>query len=546
MPGRGEAPSLNMPPPNSVAVTEGTSSDTAIPSPASSSRSTAVSMLTAYLVEAYAPVPTATRRVVPELTFTIRPKPCARMAGSTAWVIASKLTTLSCSACPNAARSVLSSGPCTLTPALLTSPSIRWCRAKVAVTRSLTWAGSVTSVATPSAPPSCWLSSASRSARRAASTGWAPASCSCRAVAAPIPDDAPVTITVCPARSMRSVMGHFYQPGRGPNRAAGSGDQPGRRVGQPGPVLEVGHDQAGRGDRDHAGHGVAGRDGQRDDPAVPPGPQVLAARSELAADDGEGCRLQGGHGGRRLARLQRELGRSAGSPEGGLGQVLAGQLQGPAHRTVGGHRVPAVAGHAPGPAPQIQGYLGAGDTAPVHLGDSFDVAAGVADAAVGDAAVGQDVRHAVREAEGDAEHRQRLQLAVPPDRWGAGGALASPVDQGEQRGVPVRDRDDGVQPGAGVDRGAGAVAGHQFGAGRDGPVTGQVGLHAPGAVGPDRGHPAVGVADDRAGPPGGRPAPGHVVVGEAVGVPGSAHLGQAGQAHPLGEAGPRGLRQLLP
>jgi hypothetical protein len=52
MPGRGEAPSLNRPPANSVAVMEGSSSDTAMPSSASSWRSTALSMLTAVLVDA--------------------------------------------------------------------------------------------------------------------------------------------------------------------------------------------------------------------------------------------------------------------------------------------------------------------------------------------------------------------------------------------------------------------------------------------------------------------------------------------------------------
>jgi hypothetical protein len=43
---------VNVPSPNSVAVIDGSSSDTAIPSPASSWRSTALSMLTADLVDA--------------------------------------------------------------------------------------------------------------------------------------------------------------------------------------------------------------------------------------------------------------------------------------------------------------------------------------------------------------------------------------------------------------------------------------------------------------------------------------------------------------
>jgi hypothetical protein len=52
MPGLGATPSWNMPLPNSVAVTEGSSSETAIPSLASSSRNTALSMFTADFVAA--------------------------------------------------------------------------------------------------------------------------------------------------------------------------------------------------------------------------------------------------------------------------------------------------------------------------------------------------------------------------------------------------------------------------------------------------------------------------------------------------------------
>ena len=59
------------------------------------------------------------------LTFTIRPKPCRRMAGSTACVIASGPATLSSRIRLNWATSTWSSGPCRLAPALFTSPSIR-------------------------------------------------------------------------------------------------------------------------------------------------------------------------------------------------------------------------------------------------------------------------------------------------------------------------------------------------------------------------------------------------------------------------------------
>src|SRR5450756_1409461 len=76
-----------------------------MPSASSSRRPTAVSMLTAALVAAYAPTPGSAIRVVPELMLTIRPEPWARIAGSTAWVMATRLITLSWSTRANSSRS---------------------------------------------------------------------------------------------------------------------------------------------------------------------------------------------------------------------------------------------------------------------------------------------------------------------------------------------------------------------------------------------------------------------------------------------------------
>ena len=62
-------------------------------------------MFTAALVAAYPPTPGGAIRVVPELMFPIRPECCARMAGSTAWVTATTLTTLSSRTRANSSRS---------------------------------------------------------------------------------------------------------------------------------------------------------------------------------------------------------------------------------------------------------------------------------------------------------------------------------------------------------------------------------------------------------------------------------------------------------
>lgn len=73
---------------------EGNTSDTAIASASSSLRDTDVSMLSADFVAAYPPALGSTIRVVPELMLTIRPDRGARIAGRTACVMATTLTTL--------------------------------------------------------------------------------------------------------------------------------------------------------------------------------------------------------------------------------------------------------------------------------------------------------------------------------------------------------------------------------------------------------------------------------------------------------------------
>jgi hypothetical protein len=71
-------------PANPVPVTDGTTSDAVMPSPASSRATTPAWRLTRAVVAAYPP--TAGRRT-PELTFMMRPVSCARMSGNTAGLL---------------------------------------------------------------------------------------------------------------------------------------------------------------------------------------------------------------------------------------------------------------------------------------------------------------------------------------------------------------------------------------------------------------------------------------------------------------------------
>src|SRR5664280_216950 len=89
--------------------------------------------------------------------------------------------------------------PC---PALLTSTSTRPKRSRVAVTSRTICAGSRKSVATQSASGSPAARSLIRSERRAASTTFAPRPAASLTVAAPMPDEAPVTMTTVPSSSI--------------------------------------------------------------------------------------------------------------------------------------------------------------------------------------------------------------------------------------------------------------------------------------------------------------------------------------------------------
>ena len=110
-----------------------------------------------------------------------------------------------------------STGPSSITPALLISASSRPRRSAAVSTKARAWASSVTSTSSGTAvPPSSSMRSASasmRSLRRAPSATVAPARASVSAVASPIPEDAPVIATALPEssamrRRMLVVGGH--------------------------------------------------------------------------------------------------------------------------------------------------------------------------------------------------------------------------------------------------------------------------------------------------------------------------------------------------
>ena len=98
-------------------------------------------------------------------------------------------------------------GPRSITPALLTRMSSRPWLATVCATAASAAARSVTSASITDAlappAPSSSASALSRSPRRATSVTAAPSAASRRAVASPMPLDAPVTIATVPS-SMRS------------------------------------------------------------------------------------------------------------------------------------------------------------------------------------------------------------------------------------------------------------------------------------------------------------------------------------------------------
>src|SRR5919201_3192681 len=182
-----------------VRMKPGSTSATAIWSPRNSRRSASERPRTPNFVPEYRALTPISPATDPMLTIT--PRPCRRIWGSTAWMQragASRLTATIC--CITLSRASMELPP--PTPALLTSTSIRPYASIVLSTSRSTSARSLTSVGTARARPPCrTISSASawiRSARRAASTTAAPWRASSRAVAAPIPLDAPVTTATLP------------------------------------------------------------------------------------------------------------------------------------------------------------------------------------------------------------------------------------------------------------------------------------------------------------------------------------------------------------
>lgn len=132
-----------------------------------------------------------------EATSTMQPLPRASMAGSTAWVRrrgVSRLVAMTASPC---AGSVSAVGPTIWTPALLMRTSIGPCTASACAIQPVAVSGSPRPQGNANARPPLHAAAifSSRSRRRAIRvTAW-PAAANSRAMASPMPDEAPVTAT---------------------------------------------------------------------------------------------------------------------------------------------------------------------------------------------------------------------------------------------------------------------------------------------------------------------------------------------------------------
>ena len=147
-----------------------------------------------------------------ELTITIVPAPERSNAGSSALVTRSVPSTFtSYIHCQSPTSAVSTGSRPRAPPALFTSSVTGPGAASAAAARPATDSSEVTSQATAVAVPpaaSIWATSAaSRSVRRAAASTWNPSAASRRAVAAPIPLDAPVTMATEVIRSLSPVAG---------------------------------------------------------------------------------------------------------------------------------------------------------------------------------------------------------------------------------------------------------------------------------------------------------------------------------------------------
>ena len=140
------------------------------------------------------------RRPATEDTLTMSPPPLPAISGSAAWVQINRPQRFTSIIWRHCAVSASPTGPSSISPALLTSACSPPCSACAASTNARACASSVMSTSCTEAGPSRLSAScSSRSLRRAASATVAPAAESAVAVAAPIPDEAPVTAATRPS-----------------------------------------------------------------------------------------------------------------------------------------------------------------------------------------------------------------------------------------------------------------------------------------------------------------------------------------------------------
>src|SRR5215213_245645 len=168
----------------------------------------------------------------------MRPSPLARRAGSSAWVTRSRPSTLTSyiqrhsSGSASATGDIPNAPPASLTSTCSESPT--------ASANPATDSGEVTSQVT-AVPPISRASSSIRSVRRAAHTTAYPSWASARAVAAPIPLEAPVTTAV--RRFMTTILpGRITVRTRDRRRTAPgwhTGVPMGRHVDAAGPLIGV-------------------------------------------------------------------------------------------------------------------------------------------------------------------------------------------------------------------------------------------------------------------------------------------------------------------
>src|SRR5438552_912370 len=141
-----------------------------------------------------------------ELMLTTLPAPAARIPGSTAFTIRTAPKKLVSSCALASSTLVSSAAPVIEYPALLTSTSRRPALATTCATQERTDSSERTSSATMVTPCDCALSGL-----RAVPKTLNPRSASSRAVAWPMPDEAPVTRIVCDMESPKGYAPHNAQ-----------------------------------------------------------------------------------------------------------------------------------------------------------------------------------------------------------------------------------------------------------------------------------------------------------------------------------------------